>query len=424
MEISKQVAGEAVEIRVKGRLDAYWADDLGRTLDEVIREGVHQIRLNLADTAFLSSAGIRVLMTAFKQLKGIRGSFAVVEPSESVRKVLMLSGLSALLIQEAGAGSSTAVEPRAAPAAPAARPVRQIDQEGAQYEVHEARPGATLTCQTVGNPALLLGGRFRREDCRTMSFPDATFALGLGALGTDFEDCRRRFGEFLAVGGAAAYLPTDGSNVPDYLVSHGTSVPELDVCYALTCQGTFAHLARFQSKPEAGPVPLTGLARTALAISGSDRAGIVLIAETSGLLGAALRRSPAEVDTQAFPFDHPQVREWLSFTAEHAFARCLALVVGVVVRGEGGPLAPFLRPLGQGQALHGHFHAAAFSYRPIPRGEIDLKSTIVTLFENQPLQGLLHLLTDDRELVGAGQSEFVRGACWVGPIGEIVVERT
>ena len=29
---------------------------------------------------------------------------------------------------------------------------------------------------------------------------------------------------------------------------------------------------------------------------------------------------------------------------------------------------------------------------------------------------MLHLLHDDRGAAGAGESEFVRGACWIGPI--------
>jgi hypothetical protein len=78
-----------------------------------------------------------------------------------------------------------------------------------------------------------------------------------------------------------------------------------------------------------------------------------------------------------------------------------------------------LRPLGKGPDLKGHFHAAAFSYRPVKKGRLELKPMVATLFEAETLQGVLHLLGDDREIEGCGESEFVRGACWIGPIGEI-----
>ena len=37
----------------------------------------------------------------------------------------------------------------------------------------------------------------------------------------------------------------------------------------------------------------------------------------------------------------------------------------------------------------------------------------------EDLQAVLHLLHDDREITGGGESEFVRGACWVGPIANV-----
>ena len=48
--------------------------------------------------------------------------------------------------------------------------------------------------------------------------------------------------------------------------------------------------------------------------------------------------------------------------------------------------------------------------------------TVKGLFEEQALQGVLHLLSEYRTIGGAGQSEFVRGACWVPPIDEILPE--
>jgi hypothetical protein len=67
----------------------------------------------------------------------------------------------------------------------------------------------------------------------------------------------------------------------------------------------------------------------------------------------------------------------------------------------------------------GHFHAAAFSYRPLKKGSIDLNTTVTTLFETETLQGVLHLLSDTREAAGPQQSEFVQGACWIAAASEI-----
>ncbi len=99
------------------------------------------------------------------------------------------------------------------------------------------------------------------------------------------------------------------------------------------------------------------------------------------------------------------------------------MVVGVALGAEQPALSSLLRPLGAAAWPAGHFHAAAFSYRPLPKGRIELTPTVTMLFTAETLQGVLHLLNDDRPTVGAGQSEFVRGACWVAPITDIVTER-
>src|SRR5262249_6130441 len=152
----------------------------------------------------------------------------------------------------------------------------------------------------------------------------------------------------------------------------------------------------------------------------AERIGLVLVAESAGLMGAALRRSPVSGAVNGSPFAFPQVRDWLTITTERAHRHSTALIVGVACRGSPGPLAPLLRPLARDGTLWGHCHAAAFSYRPLPRGELELAPTVTALFERDSLQGILHLVADHREAVGLGESEFVRGGGWFAPIASLV----
>ena len=48
--------------------------------------------------------------------------------------------------------------------------------------------------------------------------------------------------------------------------------------------------------------------------------------------------------------------------------------------------------------------------------QLDFADTVAGLFEAHHPLGVLHLLQDDRSPSGAGESEFIRGACWIGPI--------
>jgi anti-anti-sigma factor len=423
MEITVEIAGEATRLKVKGRLDGYWADHLAKALEAEIRRGSHHLLMDLSEVVFLSSAGIGILLSYYKQLREIQGSLMVSDASEQVKKVLEISKLTDMLFaSESGAAAVAALAGLAAPVV--LSPSLHLKTHGAIVDVFPCTPEAKLKYGLLGDPDFLRGCRFRQQQCRTLQFPESTFGLGLGALGDSFEECRGRFGEFVAVGGTVAYLPTDGTNVPDYLVAAGTSLPDVQVCYGLACHGQFAKLARFEAMNEAGTVTLGQLVEAALEIAGAEQVGLVMVAESAGLIGAALRHPPTVEAAKNAPFEFPQVREWLSFTAEPAYSRSLTLVAGVATRGDAGPLALMLRPLSPGVPLVGHFHAVAFSYRPLQKGVIELTKTVKSLYETQTMQGLLHLLSDDRAIAGAGQSEFVRGACWLAPLAETVEERT
>jgi len=413
MHITKVQRGEIVEVRITGRLDGYWAEDLSTGLADVVREGGHQIRVNLSEVSFLSSSGIRVLVQCFKQLRAIDGSLAVWHPSQHVSEVLKLAGLYDLLISAADAAPATVSTTPSA--------VRHIERDTVSLDVFALPADRPMTCRSIGEPSRLDGCRFAADDLRTQAahFPQASLAVGLGALGKDFEDCRNRFGECLWIAGAAVYLPTDGTNVPDYLISGGTGLPDLKVLYGLTCEGPWRYLARFQAARKDVPVTLSALVDACLEIAGTDMAAIAMVAESSGLVGAALKQSPVAVGSTTAPFGFPEVQQWLSFTPERAYPKTVVLAAGVGARTDAGAIAPLLRPFGASDFAVGHIHAAAFSYRPMRKGQVDLHETVRGLFETESPQTLLHLLHDDRERVGAGQSEFIQGACWIGPIGAI-----
>lgn len=408
MEIVHSVIDGIVEMRVEGRLDGYWATHLDKTLAKRVREGHVQLRLDLSEINFISSAGIGVLMKYYKQLTAIDGWLVVTTPSKRVRTVLDITGLTPFLMQS---------ELAAAPA-PTGAVDRRFVERGAAFEVFELAGGSGFRGRTIGSDEPLDGARFRAEDCVSLRCPDTSFALGLGAFGESFSDCRGRFGEFLAAAGAAAYLPTDGSNVADFLVARGAEAPEVNVLSALVCEGSFTRLARFDVAG-GDAISLADLTAICLEISATELAGLVIVAESAGLVGAALRRSPVMdgTDGGASLFAHPEIRSWLTFTAEPAFSFALTLIVGVVAQFRAGG-TPLLRTLGPGSSPAGHLHAAAFSFRPLKKGHLDLKETVATLFQAESLLGILHLLHDDREIAGAGQSQFVRGACWIGPIAE------
>lgn len=394
MEIRRQAGNGWLELIIEGRLDGSWAETLDAELAETVRAGHHRLRLDLSGVRFISSAGIGVLVKSYNRLSAINGRLVIGEVSSQVRTVLEITRLAGMLLQPAGEAVPEALTTQGA----------TLVRDGLLVQVFGLSPTAELACS------------WGTDESAVLRCHESLFAVGVGAFGEDRQECRERYGEFVAVGGAAAYLPADGTETADYLVGSDARPVELHVRRHLTCEGGFAQLARFEPIPPRTAVTLTEVAAACLQVAHADAAGIVAIAETSGLVGAALRQTPTLSDGADF-FAFPEVRARLTFTAERAFSRSLALVVGMVQRA-GGPIsAAEVRPLDRTSGLEGHFHAAVFPFHAFKKGRVELGDTIHTLFEAGGLQGILHLLNDDREIAGVGQSEFTRGACWIGRIG-------
>lgn len=285
---------------------------------------------------------------------------------------------------------------------------------GASFEIHRLRDSAELVCHVSGDPSALGGAAFTKAEA--VAVTENRIAIGVGAFGDDFEQGHDRFGEFLAVAGAAACQPTDGTNVPDFMSSSGSFVPKVAALYGVACDGAYSKLVRFEGTA-GSPVAFSALVDECLAASGAQTAGFVIVAESAGLMGATLKRPPVK---GGGVFQFPEIRKWINFSPERCHTRALVVIAGVATEGAPAALAPFVRPLAKRTKTAGHFHAAAFGYRPLQKGKLDLRNTVRGVFEAGGLEGVLHLLADDREIAGGGESELRRGACWVGPVREVV----
>jgi hypothetical protein len=238
----------------------------------------------------------------------------------------------------------------------------------------------------------------------------------LGAFGAEESKEINRFGEFLSVAGYAVALPTDGSSVPDYQGIVGSYYPEADLLYGITATGSLGQLLRFEASAHGdGVIGLSELVEASLEKAAVSSAAFVIIAESAGVVGASLRQSPAS-GKGASPFSFPEVRDWISFTTESDDERAVVVIVGFAERDPTGDLAPFLRPIGPGTSSTGHFHGMIFPYRPLAQGMIDLRETVDSLISSGSARSVMHLMADERKFEGVGETDLMRGACWIAPI--------
>ena len=87
------VVEQVTLIEVSGRIDSMNANELGEALSGEIERGSRQIVLDLSKVTYMSSAGLRELVAAYRKLQDATGDLRLAQPSSRVQDVLEMSGL-------------------------------------------------------------------------------------------------------------------------------------------------------------------------------------------------------------------------------------------------------------------------------------------------------------------------------------------
>ena len=96
MEIKKNQSGTIIEIA--GRLDTITAPALDKTINEDIGD-VQNLVLDIKGVDYISSAGLRVLLSAQKKMQKI-GSMKVTNVCQEVMEVFEMTGFADILVIE------------------------------------------------------------------------------------------------------------------------------------------------------------------------------------------------------------------------------------------------------------------------------------------------------------------------------------
>ena len=91
MTIEKKLENGKLTLALAGRLDTNTSQDLEATLE---LDGVTEIVFDFAAVEYISSAGLRVLMTAQKAMLACGGKMVVANPNAMVKDVFDMTGMS------------------------------------------------------------------------------------------------------------------------------------------------------------------------------------------------------------------------------------------------------------------------------------------------------------------------------------------
>ena len=93
LSLATDHAGDRAVVTVQGELDAYSAPSLEEEASRLLAAGVSDLVFDLSETKFIDSSGLRAILTAQRRLADHDGRLSLRAPSESVRRLLDITGL-------------------------------------------------------------------------------------------------------------------------------------------------------------------------------------------------------------------------------------------------------------------------------------------------------------------------------------------
>ena len=98
ININKQKDGDKLSFTLEGRLDTITAPELEKEIKASI-EGVSDLTMDFAKLEYISSAGLRVLLSAQKVMNR-QGSMVIKNVSEAVMEIFEVTGFADILTIE------------------------------------------------------------------------------------------------------------------------------------------------------------------------------------------------------------------------------------------------------------------------------------------------------------------------------------
>jgi anti-anti-sigma factor len=212
MEISLRLERAVPVLSLGGRLDARGAMSLDEKLGEL--KGPHVV-LDCTGVAYLSSMGVRSLITGEQNLRKAGGGLLLAGLSPMVARVLELSGIFGEFQRFATAADAVEAAARALDTS-----VRSAEHTIGD-RLYRVSPAAADPCAIevwgagAEDPfaALASGG-----EAIDVTLEELGVGFGTGGLGSARSQDSGSLGEFLAIGNVAAVLPS-GSRESDFVVS-------------------------------------------------------------------------------------------------------------------------------------------------------------------------------------------------------------
>lgn len=221
MKITSRIEDQTLVLALQGRLDAFHGGELQKVIDQNLsNQQVICVIMDMSGVDYLSSAGLRVILALYKNLRKRDGVLALAGLQDYCRDVIEMAGFAPTLPQFVSADEALEF-------------CRQVTNEKRylenwdKLETFDAEcgtfrfipgsrePGAVLV---MGDVKDVLYSRVSVDHLCSKKFSETEYSIGLGGMGNQLEDYFPIMGEMMTIGGTMVWLPTDGHDTPDFLI--------------------------------------------------------------------------------------------------------------------------------------------------------------------------------------------------------------
>lgn len=94
LDVNMFIKKDFLFVKLRGEMDQYTSDELRIKLNEIIvKYQISNVIFNLKNITFLDSSGIGIIIGRYNQVKNKGGKIYLVELNETIKKIVLLSGL-------------------------------------------------------------------------------------------------------------------------------------------------------------------------------------------------------------------------------------------------------------------------------------------------------------------------------------------
>jgi len=413
MDIRTTIIEHTLILAPKGRLDGHGSGLLQDALAAGMTDTIRFVLFDLTDVPYLSSAGLRVMVMARKQVAPRDGKVFLSNVSPFIMNVLQMAGMYKIFQTEPDTRTVLSIIHDVCAE-------KQHDPDTVQYTIDGGSIEILTVCtekatlHLTGSLLRVLYAQISPDKVRLVRFSDCEYSIGLGAMAESPEKARELLGEMITLQGSIVWLPTDGNKTPDFFIPiTDTGEVRIYTGFNAALRGHFQETLTLTSDTPDG-ISLSQVYKRIFDHAREmrpDYSGIIaiaLIGESGGIRSSGITHPPVRERAPmngGSIMDPGNVNEWIevSDSFEYAGESIIAFGIGIDLTHDLSEFQPeqlsalsYIHPANRGLSeISLHTHGVVFK-KSLLSPEPDIGSKIRHLMNNGEFLDMRHLMDDSR----------------------------